>query len=113
LRSPSGRWYAEGRTAAGLSWLWPAPRRTGVKELIKYLLDNLQLDFQGEITLDTVRSFLREDDGKEARTLLSKLIEEKGVDDMLITLADCLKEHIQTGINEKVVQEQISMYSES
>jgi hypothetical protein len=84
-----------------------------VKELIKYLLDNLYIDFQGEITLETVRNFLREDDGREARQLLSKLIEEKGVDDMLITLADCLKEHIQNGINERVVREQLSMYSES
>ena len=84
-----------------------------MKELIKYLLDNIQIDFQGEITLDTVRNFLREDDGREARQLLSKLIEEKGVDDMLITLADCLKEHIQTGINEKTVREQLTTYSES
>jgi Mn-containing catalase len=84
-----------------------------VKELIKYLLDNMYIDFQGEITLDTVRNFLREDDGREARQLLSKLIEEKGVDDMLLTLADCLKEHIQAGINEKVVREQIAIYSDS
>ena len=84
-----------------------------MKELIKYLLDNLYLDFQGEISLDTVRTFLREDDGREARQLLSKLIEEKGVDDMLITLADCLKEHIQSGINEKVVREQLALYSDS
>ncbi len=84
-----------------------------MKELIKYLLDNLYLDFQGEITLDTVRAFLREDDGREARQLLSKLIEEKGVDDMLITLADCLKEHIQNGISEKTVRDQLSTYSES
>lgn len=88
-------------------------RRQAVKELIKYLLDNLQLDFQGEITLEKVRGFLREDDGREARQLLSKIIEEKGVDDMLITLADCLKEHIQTGVNERTVREQLSMYSES
>jgi hypothetical protein len=84
-----------------------------VKELIRYLLDNLVIDFQGEITLETVRSFLREDDGREARQLLSKLIEEKGVDDMLITLADCLKEHIQHGINDKTVREQLTMYAES
>ena len=84
-----------------------------MKELIKYLLDNLYLDFQGEITLETVRNFLREDDGRDARQLLAKLIEEKGVDDMLITLADCLKEHIQNGINEKVIREQLSDYSES
>ena len=85
----------------------------GVKELIRYLIDNLYLDFQGEISLETVRSFLREDDGREARQLLSKLIEEKGVDEMLITLADCLKEHIQAGISEKVVREQLALYSES
>lgn len=84
-----------------------------MKELIKYLLDNLYIDFQGEITLDTVRNFLREDDGREARQLLAKLIEEKGVDDMLITLADCLKDHIQAGINEKVIREQLSTYSDS
>jgi hypothetical protein len=84
-----------------------------VKELIKYLLDNLVIDFQGEITLETVRSYLREDDGREARQLLAKLIEEKGVDDMLITLADCLKEHIQTGINERVLREQLATYTDS
>lgn len=84
-----------------------------MKQLIKYLLDNLYLDFQGEITLDTVRGFLLEDDGREARQLLAKLIEEKGVDDLLITLADCLKENIQTGITESVIHEQLSTYSDS
>ena len=84
-----------------------------MKELIKYLLDNMYLDFQGEISLETVRGFLREDDGREARQLLTKLIEEKGVDDMLITLADCLRESLQTGVTEKTVREQLSMYSES
>jgi len=85
-----------------------------VKELIKYLLDNIYLDFQGEITLETVRNFLREDDGREARALLQKLMENQGtVDDMLITLADCLKEHIQSGINEKVISDQLTMYTES
>ena len=84
-----------------------------MKELIKYLLDNMYIDFQGEITLETVRSFLHEDDGRDARLLLSKLIEEKGVDDMLLTLADCLKEHIQTGVNETVIADQLAQYSES
>jgi hypothetical protein len=85
-----------------------------VKELIKYLLDNIYLDFQGEITLETVRDFLREDDGREARALLAKLMENQGtVDDMLITMADCLKEHLQTGISEKVISDQLTMYTES
>jgi len=84
-----------------------------VKELIRYLMDNMYLDFQGDISLETVRGFLREDESREARQLLSKIIEEKGIDDLLITLADCLKEHIQSGVNENIVREQLQMYAES
>jgi hypothetical protein len=88
-------------------------RRTPVKELVRYLLDNMYLDFQGEISIDTVRQFLRGDDSREAKALLSKLIADKGVDELLLTLADCLKEHIRSGVNEQVVREQLSLYSES
>jgi len=84
-----------------------------LKDLVRYLLDNLYLDFQGEISLDNVRQFLRGDDSREAKALLQKLIEDKGVDDLLITLADVLKEHLRTGVNEQVMREQLSMYSES
>jgi hypothetical protein len=45
--------------------------------------------------------------------LLSKIIEENGVDDLLITLADCLKDHIRTGVSEQIIREQLSTYSES
>jgi hypothetical protein len=88
-------------------------RRSFVKELVRYLLENMYLDFQGEIGLDTVRQFLRGDDSREAKALLAKLIEDKGVDELLLTLADCLKEHIRTGVNEQVVREQLSLYAES
>jgi Mn-containing catalase len=84
-----------------------------VKELVRYLLENMYIDFQGEISLETVRNFLREDDGKEARQLLAKLIEDKGVDEMLITLADVLKDHIASGVSDKVVKEQLMLYAES
>lgn len=84
-----------------------------VKDLIQYLIDNMQLDFQGEITLETVRQYLREDDSREARKLLGRLIEDQGVDDMLITLADCLKDYIRTGVSEEVVSEQLRLYSDS
>ena len=84
-----------------------------MKELVRYLIENMYLDFQGEISLEMVKNFLREDDGREARQLLNKLIEEKGVDDMLITLADCLKDHISSGVSEKVVREQLMTYSDS
>ncbi len=84
-----------------------------MKELVRYLLENIYVDFQGEISLDQVRQFLRGDDSREAKALLQKLIEDKGVDDLLITLADVLKEHVRTGINEQVMREQLSMYSDS
>ena len=84
-----------------------------MKELIQYLLDNMILDFRGEITLETVRGFLREDDSREARKLLGKLIEDKGVDEMLIILADCLSQYLRSGINEKAVGEQLSLYADS
>jgi hypothetical protein len=84
-----------------------------VKELIRYLMENMYLDFQGDISVEQVRNFLREDDSREARQLLAKIIEEKGIDDLLITLADVLKEHLQTGISEGTVREQLNMYAES
>ena len=84
-----------------------------MKELVRYLLENMYVDFQGEISLDQVRQFLRGDDSREAKALLQKLIEDKGVDDLLITMADVLKDHIRTGINEQVTREQLVMYAES
>jgi len=84
-----------------------------VKELIRYLIANMYLDFQGDISLETVRGLLREDESREARQLMSKIIEEKGIDDLLITLADVLKEHIATGVTETTIREQLAMYSES
>ncbi|MBX3271582.1 MAG: hypothetical protein KF729_15055 [Sandaracinaceae bacterium] len=84
-----------------------------MKELARFLLSNAQLDFSGEVSIDQIRQFLREDDSREARTLLAKLIEDKGVDDMLVTVADCLKEHIPNGIDEEVIRQQLQFYSES
>ncbi len=84
-----------------------------MKELARFLLQNAQIDFSGDITIEQIRQFLREDDSREARALLAKLIEDKGVDEMLVTLADCLKEYIPEGIGEDVVRQQLSMYSES
>jgi hypothetical protein len=84
-----------------------------VNALINYLIENLMLDFQGDLTLDKVREFLRDDDSRDARLLLGKLMEDRGVSEMMITLADCLKDYLRTGINEEVVREQIRLYTES
>jgi hypothetical protein len=84
-----------------------------VKQLIQYLLENLILDFQGDLTLDMVRDFLRDDDSREGRALLAKLVEDRGVSDMMITLADCLQDYLRSGINDDVMREQIRTYAES
>ncbi len=52
-------------------------------------------------------------DSRESRALLSRLIEENGLDDLMVTIADCLKEYIRTGINEDIVRAQLTTYSES
>jgi len=84
-----------------------------VKELVRYLLENLQLDFQGEVSLDQVRQYLRGDDSREAKALLQKLIDDGNVDELLTALADVLKDHLRTGINEQVMREQLVTYAES
>ncbi|HEY2746081.1 MAG TPA: hypothetical protein VGL86_15705 [Polyangia bacterium] len=84
-----------------------------MKQLIQYLLENLILDFQGDLTLDMVRDFLRDDDSREGRALLAKLVEDRGVSDMMITLADCLQDYLKSGINDETMREQIRTYAES
>lgn len=84
-----------------------------MRELVRYLLENAYIDFQGDLSIEKVREFLRDDETREARSLLAKLIDDKGVDDLLITIADCLKDHIRTGINEETIREQLGTYSES
>jgi hypothetical protein len=44
---------------------------------------------------------------------LSKLIEDKGVDELMVTIADCLKEYIRSGINEDIIRDQLLIYGES
>jgi hypothetical protein len=71
------------------------------------------LDFQGNLTLEMVREYLRDDESRESRLLLSKLVEDRGVSDMMITLADCLQDALRSSITEEVVREQIRTYAES
>lgn len=63
--------------------------------------------------MEKVRELLRDEDSREARSLLSKLIDDKGIDEFLVTIADCLKDHISTGITEDTLREQLSVYAES
>lgn len=84
-----------------------------MRQLIAYLLEHAIIDFSGDLTLDMVRDFLREDESSESRALLSKLVEDRGVEDMVVTLADCLQDYLKSGINEDTVREQLRLYAES
>ncbi len=84
-----------------------------MNQLIAYLMDNLILDFKGELDLDMARNFLRGDDSADARALTARLVQDGGVDDMIIVLADCLREYIRSGINEEIVRSQLRMYTEA
>ncbi len=84
-----------------------------MNELVRYLIANLVLDFQGDITVEKIRGFLREDESKQARRLLSKIIEERGADDLLLALADVLKDDIEAGVTPEKVREQLSLYSDA
>ena len=82
-------------------------------QLIAFLLDHAMLDFSGDLTLDMIKDFLRSDDSRESRALLTKIASEGGVEDMVVTLADCLQEHLRTGLSPEVMREQIRLYAES
>ena len=74
---------------------------------------NLILDFKGDLTLEMVRDFLRDDNSRDSKALLGKLVEDRGVSEMMIVLADCLQDYIKTGINTDVVHQQVRLYAES
>ena len=84
-----------------------------MNELTQYLLDNLILDFEGEVTTESVREFLRRDDSPIARALLQKIIEDNGIEDLLLAVADCLNGNLGTGINPAVIREHLIGYSDS
>lgn len=87
--------------------------RAALQQLISYLLDNLILDFQGDLSLDLVRQLLKDDKSESAKILMTRLVEDRGVSEMMICLADCLKDHLSTGITPEVINDQLQLYSES
>jgi hypothetical protein len=71
------------------------------------------IDFQGDLTVAKVRELLAGDDSRDAKNLLAKVVAEKSVEDMILVLADCLLEPVQTALTDDVMRENIRMYSES
>ncbi len=84
-----------------------------MNQLIAYLMENLILDFQGALDLDMVRRFLKDDESPVAKMLYAKLVAEGGVEEMLLVLADCLRDYLRTGIDEEVLRENLKYYAES
>jgi hypothetical protein len=71
------------------------------------------LDFQGDLTVAMVRDLLAGDDSRDSKQLLAKLVAAKSVDDLMLVLADCLLEHVQSSLTDDVMRENIRSYAES
>ena len=84
-----------------------------VNRLIEYLRANLMIDFQGDLSVAKVRELLAGDDSRDAKSLLTKLVADKKVEDMILVLADCLLEPVQRACTDEVMREQLRMYAES
>ena len=84
-----------------------------MNELSQFLLEHLIIDFDGEVDIDNLRSCLRKDASPQARALLEKIVAEGGVEEFMITLADCLMTNISTGITPQVVKDHMVNYSEA
>jgi hypothetical protein len=84
-----------------------------VNRLIEYLRQNLMIDFQGDLSVAKVREFLAGDDSRDAKNLLSKLVADRKVEDMMLVLADCLLEPVQRALSDDIMREQLRMYSDS
>jgi hypothetical protein len=85
-----------------------------VNRLIDYLRQHIMIDFQGDdLNVAKVRELLAGDDSRDAKTLLAKLVADRSVEDMLLVLADCLLEPVQSAVSDDIMREQLRMYSES
>ena len=84
-----------------------------VNRLIDYLRQHLIIDFQGDLTVAKVRELLAGDDSRDAKSLLTKLVADRKVEDMMLVLADCLLEPVQAALSDDLVREQLRTYSES
>lgn len=84
-----------------------------VNRLIAYLREHIIVDFQGELTVEKVRELLAGDESRDARTILSKLIGDGKIEEMMLVLADCLLESVQNALTDDVMREQLRTYIES
>ena len=79
-------------------------------ELCSYILDHIVLDFEGEFTMEKINDMLVRDGSQVSRDLRARLIAEKGPNQFLLVLLDCLGESISDGIRKDKVEEQVRLY---
>ena len=71
------------------------------------------IDFAGDISMDKALEHLRADDDPTARALLQRIVQDRRMDDLLLTVSDCLKDHLREGITEDLLSQQLTNYVES
>jgi hypothetical protein len=84
-----------------------------VNRLFAYLRENVFVDFQGELTVEKLRELLAGDESRDAKTLLAKVTKDRGTNEMMLVIADCLLEYVQTSLTDDVLKEQVRTYAES
>lgn len=84
-----------------------------MEELCKTLMSHIILDFDGDVTYDTIDDFLADDPSPLAQSLRGRLDKENGAADFLLVLSDCLRESLRSGITPARVEQQIKIYVDS
>ena len=84
-----------------------------MNQLIQFLLDHLILDFDGEVSRDTLLRCLETDKSPLARDLKSRITQDPDVGEFLVPLADCLRPFITQGIGSDKVREQVQAWVEA
>jgi hypothetical protein len=88
-------------------------RSTGVNRLVAYLREHVFVDFQGDLTAEKLRELLAGDDSRDARAILARVARDRGTDDMMVALADCLLEVVQAALTDEVLREQLRAYADA
>lgn len=84
-----------------------------MNKLIAYLRENVVLDFQGDLDLEMVRDYLKDDDSREAKAVLAKVVADGNADDMMLVLADVLLETVRSALTDDVLRQNLRLYAES
>lgn len=84
-----------------------------MNRLVAYLREHVFVDFQGDLTAEKLRELLAGDDSRDARAILARVARDRGTDDMMVALADCLLEVVQAALTDEVLREQLRAYADA